>query len=241
MSYANRHRAPRTLTEGECKRLLKLSGKRAEDFRDHVLFAIALGTGLRISEIAALDCGDVYNSDGGARTRIMLRVFKGSTKKGPKGKQLPQPTPQEVMIGDQLRAKLDRFRKWKAARAQWLGPDDPLFSVSMGRPRRLSKPTATDYLRADAATKNGYPIPGVRRMTKRRISERWDHWRKLAKLPAALGFHCLRHTFCQRLYEHTRDVRLVQRAARHVNLTTTTIYASASADDVLKAVQGVEL
>ena len=37
--------------------------------------------------------------------------------------------------------------------------------------------------------------------------------------------HTLRHTFATRLYNATRDVRLVQRALRHTFITTTQIYA----------------
>jgi hypothetical protein len=46
-------RPPRTLTELEQATLLKVTGERRDGFRDHVIFAVALGTGLREHEIAA--------------------------------------------------------------------------------------------------------------------------------------------------------------------------------------------
>lgn len=225
VSYANRARPPRTLTELEARRLLHVSGARAPHYDDHVLFALALGTGLRIFEIAALDCADIYNDRGHARTRVQLRVFKGSAG----GERVPQ----EIMIADGLRAKLDKFVSWKRARRQpFTMQGAPLFSCALGTGRRVRVPLGSAYLRDDGS---------IRRLSRRRISERWHKWRAIADLSPKLTFHALRHTFCQRLYESTRDVRLVQRAARHANVTTTAIYASASADDVLAAVKGTEL
>ena len=47
-------------------------------FRDHVIFEVALGTGLREHEIAALDVGDVLRDGGCVRHRIARRTFKRS-------------------------------------------------------------------------------------------------------------------------------------------------------------------
>lgn len=60
-------RPPRTLTEFEQATLLKVTGEHRDGFRDHVIFAMALATGLREHEIAALDVGDVLHEDGRAR------------------------------------------------------------------------------------------------------------------------------------------------------------------------------
>lgn len=51
-------RPPRTLTELEQATPLEVNGEHRDGFRDHVIFAVALGTGLREHEIAALDVGD---------------------------------------------------------------------------------------------------------------------------------------------------------------------------------------
>jgi integrase len=70
-------RAPRTLTEREQKALLRVTGEHRAGWRDHVLFAMALGTGLRAHELVALDVGDVFDDAGRVRHRLALRVFKG--------------------------------------------------------------------------------------------------------------------------------------------------------------------
>jgi hypothetical protein len=65
-------RPPRTLTELEQATPLKVTGDHRDGFRDHVIFAVALGTGLREHEIAALDVGDVLHEHGRVRRRIAL-------------------------------------------------------------------------------------------------------------------------------------------------------------------------
>ena len=42
---------------------------------------------------------------------------------------------------------------------------------------------------------------------------------------------------CTNLYRQTKDVRLVQRFARHASLTTTMRYTHASDEDLARAVQ----
>ena len=47
--------------------------------RDHLIFSLALGTGLRLAEIVGLNVGDVFTGDGKPRSRIRLRkeIAKG--------------------------------------------------------------------------------------------------------------------------------------------------------------------
>ncbi len=53
-----------------------------------------------------------------------------------------------------------------------------------------------------------------------RLYQIWDLYRPIDK-----KFHSLRHTFAIRLYRKTRDLRLVQFALGHRNITNTMIYA----------------
>lgn len=119
MSYAdNIALPPRTLTEGEQRALLKVSGDHARGFRDHVIFSVALGTALREHEILALNVGDVFGPDGKSRRRVQLRVFKRSND---------DDAMQEAVLPDNLRAKLDKFRGWKKRRGEALDTDAPGF------------------------------------------------------------------------------------------------------------------
>ena len=52
-----------------------------------------------------------------------------------------------------------------------------------------------------------------------RLNQIWLHWRPYPK-----NFHALRHTFAMELYLRTRDIKLVQIALGHRNITNTMIY-----------------
>jgi integrase/recombinase XerC len=53
-----------------------------------------------------------------------------------------------------------------------------------------------------------------------RLRQIWQLYRPVHK-----KFHCLRHTFAITLYRKTKDIRLVQVALGHRNITNTMIYA----------------
>ncbi len=57
-------------------------------------------------------------------------------------------------------------------------------------------------------------------ITYNRLRQIWELYR-----PTPKTFHSLRHTFAIRLYQKTRDIRLVQVALGHRNITNTMIYA----------------
>lgn len=57
-------------------------------------------------------------------------------------------------------------------------------------------------------------------ITYDRLYQIWLHYRPVEK-----KFHCLRHTFAIQLYKKTKDIRLVQVALGHRNITNTMIYA----------------
>ncbi len=93
MAYATRtRRPPRTLTDEETAKVLKVSGKDRDGFRDHMILSFALGCGLRESEIVALDVRDV-SADGVKPFRtLQLRVFKrGGGHSDPKAQRVPLP------------------------------------------------------------------------------------------------------------------------------------------------------
>ena len=69
------------MSEREQRALLKVTGEHRTGFRDHCLYAMALGTGLREHELIALSVGDVFR-EGRPRRRLLLSVFKGAGKAG---------------------------------------------------------------------------------------------------------------------------------------------------------------
>lgn len=119
-NYADSTRTPRILTEREQRALLKVTGERRAGYRDHVLYAMALGTGLREHELIALSVGDVFR-DGRPRRRLLLSVFKGAQRTG---------GTQEVLLSESLRGKLRRFHQWKARERERLDDTAPLSACS---------------------------------------------------------------------------------------------------------------
>ncbi len=116
--------SPQTLTHGEQKEILKASSR---NLRDHLIYSLALGTGLRLAETVGLNVGDVYLPDGKPRARIRLRreLVKGGRAA-------------DVFLPDSLVRKLRRFWNWKVRKCEGLAPSDPLFCSQGGR-RRISK------------------------------------------------------------------------------------------------------
>lgn len=125
-NYADSTRTPRTLTEREQRALLKATGEHRAGYRDHVLYAIALGTGLREHELIGLDVGYVFR-DRRTRRRLLLSVFMGAGKAD---------GTQEVLLSESLRGKLRRFHQWKDRERECLDDSAPLFVSRLGR--RLS-------------------------------------------------------------------------------------------------------
>lgn len=202
MSYADRRRPPKTLTVLEQAKLLKTSGEHARGFRDHVIFAFALGTGLRESELLALNVGDIVNGNKNPKRRVVLRIYKRCTE---------APMPQEVFLPDSLQHKLKRFLTWKAKAGESLELDAPLF---MSR--------------------------NSNRLSARQLRDAFKTWQKRAGFDKSHTFHALRHTACTNLYRETKDIRLVQRFARHLSITTTQIYTTPSDEDLLRAIRSLD-
>jgi len=124
--YATRNkRPPRTLTDGEVAKLLRVSGRDKEGFRDHMILSFALGCGLREHEIVGLDVSDVAKLDGKTfrplRT-LKLRVFKGSGGRA-------DPELQRVPLPDGTYYKVEKY----LSALDW--SEGPLFRSRKGRTR----------------------------------------------------------------------------------------------------------
>jgi site-specific recombinase XerC len=120
--------SPRTLTEAEQRQLLRVTGQRLDGLRDHMIYSLALATGLRQHELLALDVGDVLAEGSGlVPRRLALRVFKGASEES---------EPQEVMLPELVREKLRKFLDVRRRDGANLSSNAPLFLSR--RRRRLS-------------------------------------------------------------------------------------------------------
>jgi integrase len=124
--------SPSTLTSQEQSLLLRAT---VPEPRDHLIFSLALGTGLRLAEIVGLDIGDEYFPDGSPRERFRLR--REIAKNGRAG---------DVFLPDALVPKLGRYWIYKARCFEGLGSSAPLFCNQSGN--RISKRRVQTLFRA---------------------------------------------------------------------------------------------
>ena len=143
------HLSPQTLTRAEQRAILRAT---ASNPREHLIYSLALGTGLRLAEIVGMNLGDVYTTEGRPRSRVRLRpeIAKG----GRVG---------DVFLPDALLLKFRRFWRHKATRREGLQLGDTLFcSQSRARisPRRVQFAFRT--WQTKAGFDRLYPFHGVR-------------------------------------------------------------------------------
>ena len=119
---------PRVMTQAEQTLLLKITGQHKSGFRDYIIISMALNTGLREHEIAALNVGDILTTKGKTRHRVFLKTFKRSAKR---------PALQEIILSESMRLKLTKFISYKKQLSESLSPNEPLF-ISRKK-NRLSK------------------------------------------------------------------------------------------------------
>jgi site-specific recombinase XerD len=105
---------------------------------------------------------------------------------------------------------LTELREWESRRVNAVGDCDLLFPTQKG---------------------TGVATSHVRRSVKR--------YARQAGLPevARVSPHTLRHTFATRLYKQTSDIRLVQKALGHSDVSTTMIYTHIVDDDLSSAMR----
>jgi site-specific recombinase XerD len=116
------------LSKEEAKKLLETARGRAEvafakmlkvPVRDYLIVDLALSTGLRVMEIAQLDCGDVFIRD--AISSLLVRNGKCGKRR-------------LVRFSESLKDHLNEYLSWKQDIGEPTGPSDPLLlSSNTGR------------------------------------------------------------------------------------------------------------
>jgi integrase/recombinase XerC len=197
---------PKTLTDNEVHTLLAATGRAERDLRDHILLLLAVSTGLRVSELTALNVGDVKNGKG-VKSIVTLRP---ETTKGKREG--------EVVLPERVRRKLTSFLTWKERRGEPTDDGAPVFTSRGGGRGGAGKGS---------------------RLAVRTAEHIFSMWQARAGFERTQNFHALRHTYATRLLKATGNLRLVQKACRHSNVNTTTIYTHVTTDDLARAAETI--
>ena len=190
---------PVTLSDAQCDRLLA----KAVYKRDYTILRVALTTALRSCELLALDCGDVYGTDGVPREIVHLRRWKNCPNGTNNNAHL-----QSVLMPSDLREALATYRNWKKRSGESLDAAAPLFCARF-RPTRLSD-------------------RGLRKL----FGEWLDAAGFSALERRGLSFHALRHTCLSAFQRKHGRMDRTQVLARHLDMASTMIYLHATLDDV---------
>lgn len=112
------------LSEQQAKTLLTVSQHSAQQahmkgqkvaIRDYFIMHLALTTGLRVMEMAALNCGDIYL--GNPMSSVLVRKGKGNKKR-------------QVLFNGTFSNHCREFFKWKQSIGESIEPDQPMFLSS---------------------------------------------------------------------------------------------------------------
>ena len=219
---ASEVRQLRTNTEGRGWRDLKKG--RVNGVVQWMLVDLALSTGLRVSEMAALKVEDL-DLKRGCMTVIRLKRHKRKkgAKPGKKGRKAIQesrtPVRETLMIGKQLVGHLKTYLTWRSCR---------LADMDEHRRRGLT----------DA---RGAPLVGQRGpLSAQGLQQVWKAAIRLAGLPEEYSIHCARHTLAVHLLKRTGNLRQVQKQLGHTSpVTTANMYADVSDEDMQNGVTGL--
>ena len=83
--------------------------------RDYFIVHLGLATGLRVMEIAALNCGDIFLREG--VPSVLVRSGKGKKRR-------------LVFFGEEFRKHCERYLGWKQHVGEAVGPEEPLLRSS---------------------------------------------------------------------------------------------------------------
>jgi integrase/recombinase XerC len=197
---------PRTLSVAEAAAVVE-AGKDGETdltARDRALLELLYATGLRVSELVALDLSDVDLASRQLRT----------LGKGRKERIVP--------FGEKAAVAL---REYLRERPRGRGGDEPGAPSARGgrRPTREAQAADAVFLNARGG-----------RLTDRSVRRILDRALRIAGLTRHASPHALRHSFATHLLAAGADLRSIQELLGHASLSTTQKYTHLDAERLIE-------
>ncbi len=202
---------PRTLSVEESASVVEAGpdGTGGLGTRDHALLELLYATGLRVSELVALDLSDVDLASRQLRT----------LGKGRKERIVPFGTKAESALRQYLRERGPGEREGTAG----VGPRrQPGTRRHRGGPRPPRNASAL-FLNAAGG-----------RLTDRSVRRILDRALRLAGVTRHASPHALRHSFATHLLAAGADLRTIQELLGHASLSTTQKYTHLDADRLIE-------
>ena len=209
------------LTEEQLEALLDAVNRRSPTGRRNLaLLTLMADTGLRVSEALSLQTRDLVR-EAGQLTHVRLRNGKG-------GRAATIALPSRTAV---------RLATWVEARGELGIGEGPVFCTISTGTRKRGVATSEGFA---PGTEVSELVPG-KAISRRYVQDMIKRMAERAGLdPATVTPHTLRHTFATHLLRRTGDIKLVQQALRHGDLSTTAhIYSHLTDQDVEDAVRAL--
>ena len=177
---------------------------------DYLVIDLALATGLRVSEIAGLRCGDIWADDGKASLVV---------RNGKYGKQ------RIVRFNQDFKEHLKEYLEWKKKNGEDCGPESPLIRSS----NTMGKTAVSPADRGKMTTR------ALQKAFERSAKRAGIQARPNGSVRRGYSIHSLRHTYATFLLRASGNLRLVQKQLGHSSITITEVYADVINYDLDKA------
>lgn len=202
-------------TVAEAQSMLDLKTGRVTGVVLWLLVDIALQTGLRVSEIAALTVEDLDLK----RSCMTVGRRKRFRKKVKAAASVHKVVRESLMIDKSLVQHLREYLTWRTCRI-----DD----MDAERRKGLTKDSGALFIGQRGA------------LSTTGLMQAWKSAIKRAGLPKTYSIHCARHSVAVRLLKKTGNLRQVQKQLGHTSpVTTANLYADVSDEDMQQGVTGL--
>ena len=192
-----KRKIPEVLSEREQKKLLEVFNTRyLAPHRNKVMIKLMLNSGLRLSEVINLEWKHIDLQTG------KLKVVEG---KGAKDRIL--------WINDET---LEKVREWRQRQVDEIGNMEFVFTTSTGNKLNSTDIRKMVYRYAEKA--------GIQEEVEKNYRDKEGNKLDETYKEKKVKPHTLRHTFATDLLRETNNLRIVQKALGHSDISTTQIY-----------------